>query len=376
MYKLVFTDKEIEERKNKPGSTLSIDDRLKFEKEFNLEQLNLPKEHLSIYYMNPHIRQVFVNGREFIRHDDKFDDSLRIVKFEQPPSKYERRSGEVKTVEHWGQRKLLISEIEFLTKYVDSSNKRTVLYIGASPGLHIDYLVDLFPTVNQWILYDPEPLEIFPFKDKVCIFNEVFTDKHAEQYSNRDDILFISDIRTMDTYMDNDSREKRIENDMTNQMKWHLIIKPIASMLKFRLPYYEGKTEYLKGELRYQVWSGRTSSETRLHVTGDEKIEYDHTMYSDIMYHFNTVIRTTYYDSLCDISNHGLDHCYDCTAEIYILENYLLKYNKISKDDDDVKVFKVIDRMSKTISQKCSMSNRTLDIIKKQNRMNKKRKVR
>ena len=56
----------------------------------------------------------------------------------------------------WGQRKLLITEIDFLTRYYDyyrKGEKKYLLYVGASPGIHINYLIYMFPVLN-YILYD------------------------------------------------------------------------------------------------------------------------------------------------------------------------------------------------------------------------------
>eukprot|EP00961_Rhodomonas_salina_P002887 39493-Rhodomonas_salina.1 len=56
---------------------------------------------------------------------------------------YRRRQGEEKTVVHWGQRKLLLSELEFLTAH--GAAGATVVYAGAAPGTHTRYLLELFP---------------------------------------------------------------------------------------------------------------------------------------------------------------------------------------------------------------------------------------
>ncbi len=64
---------------------------------------------------------------------------------------------------------------------------------------------------------------------------------------------------------------------------------------------------------------GRTSSETRLVVTEKEQCrtkKYSHKDYEDIMFHFNTETRTTYWPH--DVKADGIDHCYDCAAEICI----------------------------------------------------------
>ncbi len=55
-------------------------------------------------------------------------------------------------------------------------------------------------------------------------------------YANRD-VLFISDVRSTINVMEDHVKEARKNLDMERQQVWHLIINPIASMLKFRLPY-------------------------------------------------------------------------------------------------------------------------------------------
>lgn len=42
--------------------------------------------------------------------------------------------------------------------------------------------------------------------------------------------------------------EEAVKVDMARQMGWHLEMKPVASMLKFRLPYSAGISSYLDGE--------------------------------------------------------------------------------------------------------------------------------
>ena len=49
----------------------------------------------------------------------------------------DNEASERKTARHFGQRKLLISEIEFLTMHARFND--TVVYAGAAPGTHIDF---------------------------------------------------------------------------------------------------------------------------------------------------------------------------------------------------------------------------------------------
>eukprot|EP00952_Eustigmatos_sp_NYUAD-ZCMA_P006140 26501-Eustigmatos_ZCMA.PRE.1 len=41
------------------------------------------------------------------------------------------------------------------------------------------------------------------------------------------------------------------------------------------------------------------------------------------MFHFNTVTRVTHFEH--DQHAEGYDHCYDCTAEAFVLKQYLMK---------------------------------------------------
>jgi hypothetical protein len=72
-----------------------------------------------------------------------------------PRAPYRRRQKEPKSVCHWGQRKLLLSEVEFLTSAVGPSPAH-VVYAGAAPGTHLTLLAALFPLV-RFTLVDPSP---------------------------------------------------------------------------------------------------------------------------------------------------------------------------------------------------------------------------
>lgn len=60
---------------------------------------------------------------------------------------------------HFGQRKLLLSEIEFLSTIVVprlTSRPAMCVYAGAANGSHLPFLFELFPGV-RWVLIDPAP---------------------------------------------------------------------------------------------------------------------------------------------------------------------------------------------------------------------------
>lgn len=73
-----------------------------------------------------------------------------------------------------------------------------------------------------------------------------------------------------------------------------------------------------------------------------------------MMYHHNTVTRTSYYEH--DVQCEGIDHCYDCSAEIFILKQYLNKMSGTKKDN----INRDVSMMSLNISEYISTKGRTL----------------
>lgn len=185
-----------------------------------------------------------------------------------------------------GQRKLLLNEILFLTKYGHLAD--TVLYIGSAPGHHIPIVSTMFPKHN-FELWDPAPFAIHDRYLKkanpaanLLIFNQPFTEKTALAYRGRN-ILLISDLRILTkgnyraTVKDQDAAkveqekdEIRVMNDNYLQLKFVNLINPRMSMLKFRLPYIYDPPEriYAEGEVWFQAWSKPGSSEVRLILDG------------------------------------------------------------------------------------------------------------
>jgi hypothetical protein len=62
-------------------------------------------------------------------------------------------------VNHWGQRKLLLSEIEFLTDWAPLDRDSIVVYAGAAPGTHIAFLAEMFPRLS-FVLVDPSEFKV------------------------------------------------------------------------------------------------------------------------------------------------------------------------------------------------------------------------
>lgn len=284
--------------------------------------------------------------------------------------------GKYKKFIHRGQRKLLLSEVDFLVrewKYIKKTiNKKKmsnndsipiVLYIGAAPGTHITLLASMFPKF-EYHLYDKvkySPTLIQYSKNpnfKIKLFNEYFTDELAHKYTEMNrPIIMITDIRGLEIRKIKKSSNLNynplydtiVDDDMIKQMEWYSIMMPITALFKFRLPWQDKITKYLDGKVYFQCWQGGFSTESRLiptHNTERENIaytEYSNKQYEQIMYYFNTHNRVTYYPH--DIPYYG--HCYDCISEINILRSYLQLFEK---EFDLLNINKIWEEHSKEIT--------------------------
>lgn len=303
---------------------------------------NLPPN-IDTVRTNPHIapQVLYNNGKYTSSQSIAF---TRILDQENAPqAKYHRRRSEVKSVIHHGQRKLLLSEIEFLTNYTrytkDDRVTGFVVYVGAGPGVHIPLLTQLFPNL-EFHLYDTTEFHKSLNKNpRVILHKNYFDDEEACKWSEikhtvLKDVFLISDIRTASPGIgpgqdDSQAAEMKVDEDMSSQMKWHHIIQPTKSMLKFRLPWPQPSatthTKYLDGDVYLPVWGPQTTSEARLVPHGNSVKLWDNTKYENQMFHFNTVTRISRYHHEGPVGREGdfHDYCYDCTAEYYILNNYL-----------------------------------------------------
>lgn len=300
---------------------------------------------------------------------------------------YHQRTEEIKTTIHWGQRKLLISEVEFFTLYWDPKliPKPVCVYAGAAPGIHIPLLSEMFPAFT-FHLYDPAKFEVIE-SEKVRIFTEYFTDEVAARYAGRKDIFFISDIRTSDykglqkkflakrgiTEFESDgtpigprdlikdalreaevANEDQIWGDMGMQQNWILVMNPEHALLKFRLPYaLDGKdriVKYLRGIAYWQMWPGQTSTETRLKPIRNTQGVYELANWSILEYeqwcfYHNSIVREqTFYTNIFTGTNDPIDYPellnnYDSMGEAFILKLYFNKFGitDLKKAWDQVK---------------------------------------
>ncbi|CCU56281.1 poly(A) polymerase small subunit VP39 [Mythimna separata entomopoxvirus 'L'] len=181
-----------------------------------------------------------------------------------------------------GQIKLLINEIRFLSEdveiYKNYKNKCiTILYIGSGKGYHIPLLIDMYSNYNIiWHFYDPNghcnKLNEIASKNKnVKIYDRIFNKQDVELYEDISNLLFISDIRTID----DDKIEPNTKNlvhdyDIQNYILKQL--KPIA-LIKQRDPFPDDWNDsyemYIPDGKEYvQCFQKHDSAEYRIFICG------------------------------------------------------------------------------------------------------------
>jgi len=283
-----------------------------------------------------------------------FKDPDLMMKDEDKRRAYQSKFGKDVSQIKWGQRKLIMSIIQFFTIYWDPKRypEPTCVYVGAAPGVSINVMSILFPSI-KWILYDKNDMNRGLPKENVTFIQDYFEDKDVEQYKGKDGIFFISDIRgggyTKEFGAEqSDRNETIVMNDMLLQQNWVLEINPVFAQLKFRLAYTyfeddEGKYPYLQGIPYRQCYNGLTSAEGRLVPTRNEKGEYYLTEwsskeYEDKFFYFNTVERngnlTTYKNPFTDVDDNidpgetpELINDWDSNCEVDTIIKYLNKMN-------------------------------------------------
>jgi hypothetical protein len=198
---------------------------------------------------------------------------------------------------HNGQEKLLLAEIEFLTRvHIESRHKTPVpmlcVYTGAYPCKHMSRLLRMFPNV-YFLLVDPRFLQIhLKWNSKRVAVCPYAFDNHTVHAINMwryqsigthwvqakldslgidrlqvcdETLLFMSDIRA------NAFDEDSIRRDMQLQANWFRGLNATAGLLKFRLPFCKhvldtATVQYLDGVLYMPIYGPPSTTECRLYV--------------------------------------------------------------------------------------------------------------
>ena len=229
---------------------------------------------------------------------------------------------------HWGQLKLLLSEIEFLTPFW--GEVFYVIYAGAAPGIHIPVLASMFQSMH-FILVDPQSSVMVNGEySNIHVMQLAMTSPLARDFADlyQDRLLLISDVRVAAKRKkahteSGQAHQKRVQGDMENQRAWVQAMRPVASILKFRLPWndVQGTTLYPEGSLCLPVYGRDLTHESRLVVQRDARDTlYDNKLYEGQMAYFSQVLRPAMYPN-----KSGTSMCYDCTAFHCIINKYLVK---------------------------------------------------
>lgn len=253
-----------------------------------------------------------------------------------PVRPYRDVEWELARIKHWGQRKLLMNEIQFLTRHGHRSD--LVVYAGAAPGTHAPLLMAMFPR-HVFHLWDPAPFSralhdrALLSTGRLHLYNEYFTDDSASSYFGRD-VLFICDIRAFSSdpaQLEISEREKDIIENMNMQKRWCKAIKPAYAMLKFRLPWLDPKrssepiapVRYFCGQINLQPWAPKFSTELRLVTDCADERDYDPFAVDGQCFYVNTVLRRATFPRGPAVSGPvGLCCCYDCSLELDIMSEF------------------------------------------------------
>ncbi|MEL0211532.1 MAG: hypothetical protein VW891_13310, partial [Novosphingobium sp.] len=226
----------------------------------------------------------------------------------------------VDAVLHYGQRKLLMSEVGFLSRYGHLSNE--VVYVGAAPGTHIPYLAHLFPG-HTFTLYDTRRFHLFSHpetKKRIKKVSRYFTDADAQALQGKG-VLFISDIRLGDS---DAAAAAAVATDKQLQRGWVETIRPAATSHKFRLPWPEGETLYFDAPLQIQAWAPGATNETRQEFEGVPPTKsWNNVEYDRRLNYLNAGLRQwAFYKGSLPAGVPGVDHCFDCAREMAIWAAY------------------------------------------------------
>ena len=282
-----------------------------------------------------------------------------LLKHEDDQMEYRRRTDDEKTSVSYGQRKLLLILVSFLSKYAEQyKGKNTIiLYVGAAPAIGIGIATKLFPGFC-WHLYDPARFAIkTDVKNNVFVYQKYFDDDTAKYWQSRrekgEDIIFISDIRTADytKAKDLNENEDQIEVDMQMQRRWVEMIQPNVSQLKFRLSYtLDGRKndyEYFDGLVYHQCWRPQTSTETRLVFSSIKYKNYYCNKYEKQMFYHNAIVREKEKFLNEEADGIELTNDWDSACEISIWKDYL---NYCGEEITKEKILKLSEDATKLLN--------------------------
>lgn len=303
--------------------------------------------------------------------------------------------------------------------FSNTSKNKFVIYAGGSPGHHMYELSRYYPNVT-FIIIDPSRHQSY-ISDNLIVKDNKHVEYTRILYYNYDtnyiydlksldtlgqllkteirifilqelctcellleikkmlpedsDIYFLSDIRTDNAEAgkfgkDNKKLRKEIQKEysvtdgdiiwnLVLQYNWIKVLNPVASMLKFRLPFYtddvDNVSKYMKdfkddfdmspeldilnnynnkeilypyGKIYIQPWQGVSSTESRLVIKNkhiNNLVTYNGYEYDAILNYYNLIERVVRKHNIGkQYYQYGYCECNDCGIEIDTFKKYLL----------------------------------------------------
>jgi hypothetical protein len=238
---------------------------------------NLIKKISGKYFDFSNFKHLFLKNINIIKPPNEKIDTLEYLK-------YTSGNRMLRRGDHIGQRKLLLNEIQFLTKYNDH---KICIYAGSAPGNKTHLLSELFPDI-KFILIDPNEFNMvitntqqnhrtlkhkdivhlysgYPTKSneymnkkesdmndnekktlinfietskyKIFVIEDYMNNAYAELFKQLGETIFISDIRSNTSEKGGNPLDIDIYWNTSMMYNWMNILTPVCSMVKIRMPY-------------------------------------------------------------------------------------------------------------------------------------------
>jgi len=246
------------------------------------------------FYNEPHLQQY----RNFLDSEPKVNYLPLSLKYDDLEPIFEYQELSYSVIEWEERRKMLIS-LSFISSF---ENADTVLFLDGSPARFLSYLTVLFPKIKFEIfsdgILDRKVVNDFNIRKFPKQFNPNYYKKKSEN------LVIIS-----------------FERDIDLNQKTFLLLNPLGMILDFEI---KKDVSFLDGTLLFQPWSNPNSTCLSL-IPNTQKKHYSFERIKNNVFSFNVKKRAEYYKS--DVKANGLDHCFDCSAEVNIWQLYFLSQN-------------------------------------------------
>ena len=245
------------------------------------------------------------------------------------------------SIRHWGQRKMLMTEITLFEFLIDNLNdlstdddgRYPIIYIGSAKGTHLKILDMMYFGLFSWNCIDPNQFDpklvdySKKYDTKFKFQNIFFTENVARKLADEGSAgsIFISDIRR------GKSSDKDVELDLKLQLLGLNIMNPAISFLKFKFPYIGTDELYYPYDcFIHQIWDPHTSTETRIVITDRNKEKLiKNSLYEKSMFGFNLSERRMEYQQCTN----SYCKCFDCWSEEGLIKQYLGKKANATAED-------------------------------------------